>query len=119
MITTKKSSIFLAFLICVIGSWLFYLKYSVISIENRIRFAKREIINEKKNYHILKAEWKALTSPERIQRLVVKHLNMRQLDPKQLKEFDASLFHSEKGRFKKTKGLLKLVDEIFLQKRSR
>jgi cell division protein FtsL len=118
MIIVKKSSVFFAFLICITGSWLFYMKYSVISIENKISLAKREIGNEKKNRHILKAEWKALTSPERIQRLAVKHLGMCQMTPRQLQEFDASLFHSEESRFKRTKSLSKLVDEILLQERS-
>ncbi|MDR1375798.1 MAG: cell division protein FtsL [Holosporaceae bacterium] len=110
---TKKSSIFFAILICVVGAWLFYLKYSVLSIENRIRQTKKEIAIEKKNHHILKAEWKTLISPERIQRLAVKHLKMRQIEPKQLREFDASIFHSEKSKYKETKRLSKLVDEIF------
>lgn len=109
---TKKSSVFFIFFICVVGAWLFYVKYSVVSIEDRIRYAKKEIINEKKNQHILKAEWKALTSPERIQRLAIKHLNMQQIRPNQLKEFDVSMFHSEKARYRKTKRLSKLVGEL-------
>ncbi|MCR5224803.1 MAG: hypothetical protein K6C34_01845 [Alphaproteobacteria bacterium] len=109
---TKKSSIFFIFFICAVGAWLFYLKYSVVAIEDRIRYAKKEIISEKKNQHILKAEWKALTSPERIQRLAVKHLKMQQIQPAQLKEFDPSLFHSEKAKYRKTKRLSKLIGEL-------
>lgn len=109
---TKKSSMFFMLFICAVGAWLFYLKYSVVSIEDRIRYAKKEIINEKKNQHILKAEWKELTSPERIQRLAVKHLKMQQIQPSQLREFDPSLFHSEKAKYKKTKRLSKLIGEL-------
>lgn len=94
------------------GAWLFYLKYSVVLIEDRIRYAKKEIINEEKNMHILKAEWKELTAPERLQRLAKRYLNMQQIQPSQLKEFDASLFHSEKGRYKRTKQLSKLVRDV-------
>ncbi|MDR2067991.1 MAG: cell division protein FtsL [Holosporaceae bacterium] len=116
---TKKSSIFFAVLVCAIGAWLFYIKYSVLFIENRIKQAKKEIAVERRNQHILKAEWKTMTSPERIQRLAIKHLKMRQIEPKQLCEFDASIFHSEKSKYKETKRLSKLVDEIFSQERRR
>jgi cell division protein FtsL len=107
---------FFVFLICAVGSWLFYLKYTVVSIEDRIRRAKRELIVEEKNHHILKAEWKALTSPERVQQLAVKHLNMRSIEPSQLREFDPSIFHSEKSKYKETKKLSKLIDEILSSK---
>ncbi|MDR2158402.1 MAG: hypothetical protein LBO02_03745 [Holosporaceae bacterium] len=111
----KRSSFFI-FFTCAIGAWLFHLKYTVISIEDRIRHAKREIAIEKKNHHILKAEWKALTSPERIQQLTMKHLNMRQIEPSQLREFDPSIFHAEKSKYKETKKLSKLIDEILSSK---
>ncbi|MDR0678060.1 MAG: hypothetical protein LBF44_00820 [Holosporaceae bacterium] len=113
---TKKSSIFFALLIFTFGAWLFYLKYTVVSIEDRINKAKKEIITERKNYHILKAEWKALTSPGRIQQLTVKYLNMHQIEPTQLREFDPSIFHSERKKYKETKKLSKLIDEILSSK---
>ncbi|MDR2106985.1 MAG: hypothetical protein LBO73_00460 [Holosporaceae bacterium] len=109
---TKRSSILFSLLIFAIGSWLFYLKYTVVSIEDRIRYLKKELIQEKNNHHILKAEWKALTTPERIQQLAVKYLRMRPTEPIQLKEFDPSLFHSDKSRYKKTKKLSELAEEI-------
>jgi cell division protein FtsL len=112
---TNKSTVFLIFLTCVIGAWLFYLKYSVISIGDRICEAKLEIIEEKKNHHILRAEWRSLTSPDRIQRLAVQYLKMRQLEPKQLREFDISIFHSDTTKREKTKKLSRLVDEILSQ----
>lgn len=111
----KKLSLFFIVLTCIIGAWLFYLKYSVMEIENKIRQTKREIIEERKNQHILKAEWKTLTSPERIQRLTKRYLNLEQIDPAQLREYDASLFHSEKKKFKETKKLSKIVREIISQ----
>jgi hypothetical protein len=88
------------------------------SIEDRIRCAKKELIIEKKNHHILKAEWKVLTSPERIQKLTVKHLNMRQVEPSQLLEFDPSVFHSEKSKYKETKKLSRLVKEVLSSRSS-
>ena len=113
---TKKYTVFFVFLICLMGSWLFYVKYSVVSIEDRIRKAKKEIITEQKNQHILKAEWKSLTSPKRVQDLVQKHLKMQPVSPKQIHEFDLSLFHAEKSRHKKSKKLSKLIGEIFSER---
>jgi hypothetical protein len=98
------------------GSWLFYLKYTVVSIEDRIRCVRKELALERRNHHILKAEWKALTTPERIQQLAVKYLNMCQIEPAQLREFDPSIFHSDKSRYRETKKLSKLVDEILSSK---
>jgi hypothetical protein len=112
---TKKSTVFFVFLSCAVGAWLFCLKYSVITLEDRIRIAKSELIEEQKNRHILRAEWKSLTTPERVQELALRHLDMRQTDPDQLREFDPSIFHSEKNKTKRIKKLSKLVDEILAQ----
>lgn len=110
---TKKFSIFLILLICITGTWMFFLKYSVETIEERIRYAKKTIQEEKKKKRILKAEWKTWITPEKIQKLAIKHLNMHSIDPKQLREFDASLFHNERKKYKYTKKLSNLVEEIF------
>lgn len=115
---TKKSTVFFVFLTCAICTWLFYLKYSVIDIEDRIKRAKKSIIEERKNQHILRAEWKSLTSPERIQSLAKRHLNLQQMEASQLQEFDPKLFHTEKVRYKRTKRLSKLVNEILDQQKS-
>ncbi|MDR3156155.1 MAG: hypothetical protein LBT90_03600 [Holosporaceae bacterium] len=114
---TKKTTVFFMLLVFAIGSWLFYVKYSVVALEDRIRVARREIANEKRTGHILRAEWKSLTLPDRIQRLTNSHLKMQQLSSKQLREFDQSIFHLEKG--KKTKRLAQLVDEIIAQEGSK
>lgn len=111
---SKKSTLFFSFFICIAGAALFYLKYTVMDIEDRIRIAKKELEIEKKNKHILKAEWKALTTPERIQGLAIKHLDMCQIEPKQLREYDPVLFHSNKKKQakKSMKKLSKLISEM-------
>ncbi|MDR3179309.1 MAG: hypothetical protein LBT70_00200 [Holosporaceae bacterium] len=111
----KKTTIFFIVLVFLAGSWMFYLKYSVISIEDKIKIAQKEILREKKNQHILKAEWKSLTSPERIQNLALRHLDLKQIEPHQLKEFDPSLFHGDKNSSPKSEKLSKLVNEIISQ----
>ena len=107
---SKKYTVFFSFFICVAGSLLFYLKYSVVDIENRIAVATVELAKEKNNQHILKAEWKALTTPERVQRLAVKYLKMQQALPQQVKEYDPDLFYNPKK--KKNKGAKKLSQII-------
>jgi cell division protein FtsL len=114
---TKKTTVFFILLVFAVGSWLFYVKYSVISLEDRIRSARHEIAKEKRTRHILRAEWKSLILPDRIQRLANSHLKMQQLSSKQLREFDSAIFHSEKGG--KIKRLAKLVDEIIAQQINR
>lgn len=111
---SKKSSVFFSVFVCIAGAALFYLKYSVMEIEDRIRVAKKGIAVEKNNQRILKAEWKELTTPERIHRLAVKHLNMVQMDSKQLREYDPALFHDIKHKKDKssTKRLSSLISEI-------
>ncbi len=67
-------------------------------IEDRIRHAKLELKEEKTTEHILQAEWKMLISPERIQRLALKHLIMQPIRPNQIQEYDPSIFHSTKKK---------------------
>jgi len=112
----KKSSLFLVFLICAIGSWLFYVKYGVMQIEDDIVRTKRAIAEEKRNRHILRAEWKALTDPDRIQRLTEKYLNVIPMDPEQMKEYDPSIFHDETVKPKHTKKLSRIISEIMEQR---
>ncbi|MBO7454681.1 MAG: hypothetical protein K5766_03805 [Alphaproteobacteria bacterium] len=108
---SKRASIFFSFFICVAGTVLFYLKYSVMDIEDRIYKAKKELKIEKANSHILKAEWKALTTPERVQRLAIKHLKMKQILPQQLREYDPSIFHSDSKK-QNTKKLSKIISKM-------
>ncbi len=115
--SSKKATVFFSFFICVAGTILFYLKYSVMDIEDRIYKAKKELKIEKANNHILKAEWKALTTPERIQRLTLKHLKMQQINPSQLKEYDPSIFHRSLKK-QNTKKLSKIISELVAKTKS-
>lgn len=80
-------------------------------IEDRIYRAKKELKTEKENNHILKAEWKALTTPERVQRLTMKHLKMKQITPQQLKEYDPSIFNSSSQK-QSSKKLSRIISEM-------
>ena len=115
--SSKKATVFFSFFICVAGTILFYLKYSVMDIEDRIYKAKKELKIEKANNHILKAEWKALTTPERIQRLTLKHLKMQQISPLQLKEYDPSIFHRNSKK-QNAKKLSKIISKLVTESKS-
>ena len=84
-------------------------------IEDRLAYTKRAIVQERRNRHILKAEWKALTTPERIQRLSEKYLRVVQIEPEQLREYDPAIFHPEE-KSKKSMKLSKLISEIMTQR---
>ncbi len=86
-------------------------------IEDRIYKAKRELKIERANSHILKAEWKALTTPERVQRLAMRHLKMQQINPHQLKEYDSSIFHNDSKK-QNTKKLSKIIAEMVAKSKS-
>ena len=86
-------------------------------IEDRIYIAKKELKIEKNNNHILKAEWKALTTPERVQRLAMKHLKMQQITPQQLKEYDSTIFHRNSKK-QNTKKLSKIISEMMAKTNS-
>jgi len=115
--SSKKATVFFSFFICVAGTALFYLKYSVMDIEDRIYRAKKELKIEKNNNHILKAEWKALTTPERVQRLAMKHLKMQQITPQQLKEYDPAIFHNNSKK-QNAKKLSKIISEMIAKTNS-
>lgn len=80
-----RNSIFLVFCIFV----LFEVKYSSISIEERIEKCISLETKLEEEYKILQADWKFLTSPDRIQRLNNTYLGLRETDPFQIKTIDA------------------------------
>ncbi len=86
-------------------------------IEDRIYKAKKELKIEKNNNHILKAEWKALTTPERVQQLAMKHLKMQQITPQQLKEYDSAIFHRNPKK-QNIKKLSKIISEMMAKTNS-
>lgn len=67
---------------------LYRLKYEVIALEDMERNIDNEVRTVTKDYVVLRAEWKFLTSPERIQYLAEKYLRLSNTTPYQLTKLD-------------------------------
>ena len=75
-----KNALFLVFLVSV----LYHVKYSFISLEDEIVHIQNAIDETEKEYNVLLAEWKYLTSPDRVQYLSDKYLALFQTSPFQI-----------------------------------
>lgn len=60
----------------VLGAVTYGAKQQVMTLEGRLAHLERSFAAQKEASHLLKAEWAHLTSPERLQKLAVEHLDM-------------------------------------------
>ncbi len=58
------------------GGWLYNIKYKVIGLEDQIAAFDREMQADQDAIQILDAEWSHLNSPERLEDLIARHLEM-------------------------------------------
>ena len=70
--------------VMLMGFGLFQLKYHVVQLEQKLTLVQRKIAEKKEAIHVLKAEWSHLNEPQRLQKLVEKHLAMSPLHAFQL-----------------------------------
>lgn len=80
----RRSTIFVVLITSIVGFGLFQLKYEVMKLESKHRNIHRAIKNSEEAISILNAEWSHLTSPERLQKLAGKHLDITPVSGKQL-----------------------------------
>ena len=71
-------------LVAVTGFATFKVKYAVQDIEEELNKARRQTIAEQQEIHVLRAEWTALTQPERLADLNRRFLSLAAVAPKQL-----------------------------------
>src|SRR5690242_6471649 len=71
-------------LVAVTGFATFKVKYAVQDIEEELNKARRQTIAEQQEIHVLRAEWTALTQPERLADLNRRFLSLAAVTPKQL-----------------------------------
>lgn len=95
MNTTKKRTAFLRhttalFLLLAggISMVLFSVKYQVHDLESEHKRLSRELHDERRALHVLRAEWATLNDPERIRELAQVHLGMVPLLPQQVMGLD-------------------------------
>lgn len=80
----RRSTVFVVLMTSIVGFGLFQLKYEVMKLENQHKNIHRSIKNSEEAISILNAEWSHLTSPERLQKLAHKHLDVMPVSGKQL-----------------------------------
>jgi cell division protein FtsL len=71
-------------LVAVTGFATFKVKYAVQDIEEELNKVRRQTTAEQQEIHVLRAEWTALTQPERLADLNRRFLSLAAVTPKQL-----------------------------------
>jgi cell division protein FtsL len=60
---------------------LFKINHQVISLQRELKQTNKNILTEKENLHVLKAEWSFLTRPSRISKLAASELALQKVQP--------------------------------------
>jgi hypothetical protein len=85
--TIRLSSI-IWLLLWVIGAFgLYMVKYKVQNIKIEVAAAERQLNDEKKNLHVLNAEWAYLSRPDRLRQLSAKYLDVKPQQGMQMADF--------------------------------
>jgi cell division protein FtsL len=63
---------------------IYMVKYKVQDLKKEVALIEETLLQEKKNIHILRAEWAFLTRPERIRKLSEKYLTVQPITAKQI-----------------------------------
>ncbi len=82
----KRFLLNLSFILLTIfsGMQAFMIKYSVIEKEEQLEKIYQEIVNNKREIHMLQAEWSLLNDPERLRALIKKQTAFEPIRPSQV-----------------------------------
>ena len=84
-------------LTCLVGFGMFVMKNQVQTLENELASINRNIEEDVKTIHILKAEWSHLNNPSRLRALATKHISLNQVKAEQIINYSALPFDYEQG----------------------
>ena len=84
-------------LTCLVGFGMFVMKNQVQNLENELASINRNIEEDVKTIHILKAEWSHLNNPSRLRALATKHISLNPVKPEQIINYSALPFDYEQG----------------------
>lgn len=84
-------------LTCLVGFGMFVMKNQVLNLENELASINRNIEEDVKTIHILKAEWSHLNNPSRLRALATKHISLNQVKAEQIINYSALPFDYEQG----------------------
>lgn len=68
---------------------MFVMKNQVQNLENELASINRNIEEDVKTIHILKAEWSHLNNPSRLRALATKHISLNQVKAEQIINYSA------------------------------
>ena len=101
MNTTKSAAICLWAALTVLTAVIFatfIMKNRVQDLEKELNRINRDISEDIKNIHILKAEWSHLNNPERLRSLAQKHIDLNPVKAEQIISYAALPFDYEPDR---------------------
>ena len=102
MNSTKTATLSLwVTLTCLVGFGMFVMKNQVQNLESQLAGINRNIQDDIKTIHILKAEWSHLNNPARLRKLAAKHISLNPLQAEQIINLSALPFEYESGDSKK------------------
>lgn len=84
-------------LTCLVGFGMFVMKNQVQNLETELASINRNIEEDVKTIHILKAEWSHLNNPSRLRALATKHISLNQVKAEQIINYSALPFDYEQG----------------------
>lgn len=97
VIKYKRTTMVLCVLILCFASGVFFLKYSVVSLEEKVKLLQSEVKKSLEQIHIMKTELQILTSAERLRGLVEKYTDYRPVSANRLRRFEhEQIFRREK-----------------------
>ena len=99
--TTLAKKTLCVFFVCFIGFCSLMMKNMVQELEGELNSINREIQNDVRNIHVLKAEWSHLNNPTRLRKLVKKHISLNPLQAEQIINYSALPFDYENGESRK------------------
>tara|TARA_B100002051_G_scaffold274389_1_gene315397 strand:- start:47 stop:397 length:351 start_codon:yes stop_codon:yes gene_type:complete len=84
----RQSTLALVLLTVAVGVGLFLVKYRVQSLEAQLQSLNRDIAQDRKRIHVLRAEWSHFNEPDRLRVLAGRHLDMMPVQLEQVVERD-------------------------------
>lgn len=96
MNSTKTATLSLwVTLTCLVGFGMFVMKNKVQDLETELARINRNIEEDVKTIHILKAEWSHLNNPSRLRALAMKHISLNPVKAEQIINYSALPFEYE------------------------
>ena len=96
MNSTKTAALVLwAALPCLLGFGILVMKNQVQNLEKELVSINRDIQDDIKTIHVLKAEWSHLNSPARLRKLALKHISLNPIKAEQISNYSALPFEYE------------------------